>query len=151
MIVPISDLLLFFFGKITFWNSYQVVNGIHDTCESSRKCQFILFCCPCIMIICYYEVKCQLLSRVQVFVIPWTVAQQAPLPMEFSRQEYWSGFPFPSPGDIPNPGIEPRSPALQTDSLPSESNWETHILLRIVLNMPQCILVYPSNKINCKW
>ena len=52
--------------------------------------------------------------------IPWTVAYQAPSSMEFSRQEYWSGLPFPSPGDLPDPGIEPRSPALQTDALPSE-------------------------------
>ena len=51
---------------------------------------------------------------------PWTVALQAPLSMEFSRQKYWSGLPFPSPGDIPNPGIEPRTPALQADALPSE-------------------------------
>ena len=48
------------------------------------------------------------------------VAQKAPLCMEFSRQEYWSGLPFPSPGDLPNPGIEPGSPTLQVDSLPSE-------------------------------
>ena len=47
----------------------------------------------------------------------WTVARQAPLSMGFSRQEYWSGLPFPSPGDLPNPGAEPRSPALQADSL----------------------------------
>ena len=51
---------------------------------------------------------------------PWTIAHQAPLSMGFSRQEYWSGLPFPSPGDLPNPGIEPRSPALQADSLPTE-------------------------------
>ena len=51
---------------------------------------------------------------------PWTVAHQAPLSMGFSRQEYWSGLPFPSPGDLPNPGIEPRSPILQADSLPPE-------------------------------
>ena len=49
---------------------------------------------------------------------PWTVARQAPLSMGFSRQQYWSGLPFPSPGDLPDPGIEPRSPALQADSLP---------------------------------
>ena len=48
------------------------------------------------------------------------VALQAPLSMGFSRQEYWSGWPFPSPGELPNPGIEPRSPALQMDSLPAE-------------------------------
>ena len=52
---------------------------------------------------------------------PWTVAHQALLSMEFSRQKYWSGLPFPSPGDLPNPGMEPGSPALQADSLPSET------------------------------
>ena len=52
--------------------------------------------------------KVKLLSRVQLFVTPWTVAYQAPLSMGFSRQEYWSGLPFPSPGDLPDPGIEPR-------------------------------------------
>ena len=50
---------------------------------------------------------------------PWTVALQAPLSMGFSRQEYWSGLPCPPPGDLPNPGIQPRFPALQADSLPS--------------------------------
>ena len=51
------------------------------------------------------------------------VAHQAPLSMEFSRQEYWSGLPFPTPGDLPDPGIEPGSPALQADSLLSEPPW----------------------------
>ena len=51
---------------------------------------------------------------------PWTVPCQAPLSMGFSSQEYWSGLTFPSPGDLPNPGIEPGSPALQADSLPTE-------------------------------
>ena len=50
---------------------------------------------------------------------PWTVAHQAPLSMGFSRQGYWSGLPFRFPGDLPDPGIEPRSPALQADSLPT--------------------------------
>ena len=54
------------------------------------------------------------------FATPWTVACQAPLSMRFSRQEYWSGLPFPSPGDLPDPGIRPGYPALQADSLPSE-------------------------------
>ena len=62
----------------------------------------------------------QLPSCVWLFGIPWTVACQAPLSMGFSRQEYWSGFPFPPPGDLPHPGIEPRSPTLQVDSLPAE-------------------------------
>ena len=52
------------------------------------------------------------LSHVQLFVTPWTIAHQAPLSMEFSRQEYWSGLPFLSPGGLPHPGIEPGSPAL---------------------------------------
>ena len=60
------------------------------------------------------------LSRVQLFVTPWTVAYEAPRSMGFSRQEYWSVLPFPSPGDHPNPGNEPGSPALQADSLLSE-------------------------------
>ena len=64
--------------------------------------------------------KCWSLSRVWLFATPWTVAHQAPLSMKFSRQEYWSGLPFPSPGDPPNPGIKLASPALQDDSLPSE-------------------------------
>ena len=62
----------------------------------------------------------KLLSYVQLFVIPWTVAYQAPPSMEFSRQEYWSGLPFPSPGDLPNQGTEPMSPTLQADTLPRE-------------------------------
>ena len=61
--------------------------------------------------------QCKWLSRVRLFV---TVAYQAPLSMGLSRQEYWSGLPFPSPGHLPNPGIKPRSPALREDSLPAE-------------------------------
>ena len=53
-------------------------------------------------------------------LLAWTVAYQAPPSMEFSQQEYWSRLPFPSSGDLPDPGIEPRSPALQADALPSE-------------------------------
>ena len=53
-------------------------------------------------------------------MIPWTVAYQAPLSTDFSRQEYWSALPFPSPGDVPNPGIKPGFPTLQADALPSE-------------------------------
>ena len=56
-------------------------------------------------------------SRVRLFAIPWTVVCQAPLSMEFSREEYWSGLPSPSPGDLPDPGIKPRSLALQADSV----------------------------------
>ena len=59
-------------------------------------------------------------SCVRFFATPWTVAHQAPLFMGFSRQEYWSGLPFPFPGDLPDPGIKPRSLSLQADSLLSE-------------------------------
>ena len=55
---------------------------------------------------------------VQLFSTVWTVARQAPLFMEFPKQEYWSGLPFPPPGHIPNPGVDPKSPALEADSLP---------------------------------
>ena len=61
------------------------------------------------------KVKVKSLSRVLLFATPWTVAYEAPWSVEFSRQEYWSGLPFPSPGDLSNPGIKPGSPALQAD------------------------------------
>ena len=67
-------------------------------------------CVPCM--------HAQALCSVQLFATPWTVAYQAPLSMGFPRSEYWSGLPFPSPEDLPNPGIQPKSPALQVDSLP---------------------------------
>ena len=66
------------------------------------------------------KVKVKSLSPVRLFATLWTVAYQAPLSMGFSRQECWSGLPFPSPGDLPDPGVKPRSPALQADALPSE-------------------------------
>ena len=69
------------------------------------------------------------LSRVGLFATPWTVAYQVPPSVGFSRQEYWSGLPFPSPGDLPNPGTEPRSPAWQADALPSEPPEKIHSLL----------------------
>ena len=66
------------------------------------------------------KVKVESLSRVRLSATPRTAACQAPPSMGFSRQEYWSGLPFPSPGDLPDPGMEPRSPALQADALTSE-------------------------------
>ena len=66
-------------------------------------------------------------SRVQLFVTPWTIAHQAPLSVGFSRQEYLSGLPFPSPGDLPNPGMEPTSPAspaLADGSFTDSTTWE---------------------------
>ena len=67
-----------------------------------------------------WKVKVKSLSRVRLLVTPWTAAYQAPPSMGFSRQEYWSGLSFPSPGDLPSLGIEPRSPTLQAENLPTE-------------------------------
>ena len=67
---------------------------------------------------------CSVTSAMSDYAIPLTVARRAPLSMEFSQQEYWSGLPCPPPGDIPHPGIEPTSLALQTDSLPLEPSKE---------------------------
>ena len=76
--------------------------------------------------------KVKSLSRVQLFVTPWTVAHQAPPSLGFSRQEYWSGLPFPSPGDLSDPGIKPRSPALQADALTSEPPGKPYKLLYLL-------------------
>ena len=71
-------------------------------------------------IIIKMKVKVKSLSPVRLYATPRTAAYQAPPSMRFSRQEYWSGLPFPSPGNLPNPGNEPRSPALEADTLTSE-------------------------------
>ena len=122
------------------------VNGV-------RKCSnFILL---------HVKVKVKLLNRVRLFVTPWTIAYQASPSMGFSRQEYWSGLPFPSPGDFPNPVIEPRSPALWADALPSEppgkltcSFYMSHVALQFSqhhllkrLSLPRCIFLPPLSKI----
>ena len=76
--------------------------------------------CACVHV-CVCVCVCLSFSGVLLFVTLWTVASQAPLSMEFSRQEYWSEMPFPSSGNLPNPGMQLMSPTLQTNSLPSES------------------------------
>ena len=78
--------------------------------------------------------KVKSLSRVQLRVTPWTVAYQAPPSTRFSRQEYWSGLPLPSPGDLPNPGIKPGSPAFQADALTSEPPGKPYKYFTIVKN-----------------
>ena len=80
----------------------------------------------------------KLLSRVLLFATPWTVAYQSPQSMKFCRQEYWSGLPFPSPGDLPDRGIEPGSPALEADTLTSEPLGK---ILSISKENPHMILV----------
>ena len=82
-----------------------------------------------------YCMNVKSLSRVWLFVIPWTVAHQAPQSMEFSRQVYWSGLPFPSPGDLSNPGIKHRSPALWADCLLSCSQYSLIIFCASVVSI----------------
>ena len=96
------------------------------------------------------HIQGQLLSSLRLFEPPWTVARQAPLPMGFPRQEYQSGLPLLSPGDLPDPGIEPGSPALQAVSLPIEprgkmknlNNYQrktvTHLLILKLLSLHKC-------------
>ena len=91
------------------------VNFIILWTESLKSCQSLGLCGLFIS-----SLKVKSLSCVQLFVTPWTVAYQVLPSMGFPRQEYWSELPFPSPGDSPDPGIEPRSPALRADALPSE-------------------------------
>ena len=111
----VTSLSLSFFHSWTirmefcFLLGLSLVQNIHCSLNSSIQ-SLCLFFCPVL----------SGFSGVQLFATPWTVAYQAPLSMGFSRQEYWSGLPFPSPGDLPDPGIEPRSPTLQADSLLSE-------------------------------
>ena len=80
------------------------------------------------------KVKVKSVSCVQLFLTLWTVAHQASPSMGFSRQEYWSGLPFPSPGDLTDPGIKLRSPALQADSLPSEPPGNTNNHVYAIIN-----------------
>ena len=95
--------------------------------------------------------KVKSLSRVRLLATPGTVARQAPLSMGFCRQEYWSGWPFPSPGDLPDPGIEPRSPALQADALPSESPGKplSNFIL-CLLNIKMCPRFFHLKQVNKK-
>ena len=82
--------------------------------------------CVCVCV-CVRARALSWFSRVRLSATLWTVACQAPLSIGFSRQEYWSGLPCPSPGDLLNPGIKPRSPAFQVDSLPSELLWKPQL------------------------
>ena len=83
------------------------------------------------------KVKVKLLSHVRLSATPWTVAYQASPSMGFSRQEYWSGLPLPSPGDLSNPKIEPMSPALEADALPSKPS-----ILPLLLCYCKCLLFW---------
>ena len=112
---------------IEHYNNYLVCEGfIEIPCETIWIWWFL-----CVMHAC---LSC--FSHVWLCVIPWTVACQAPLSMGFSRQEYWSGLPFPPPGDLPNPGIESTSlvsPALASGFFISSATWEVHFRSLITL------------------
>ena len=101
------------------------------------------------------KVKVKSLSCVRLFATPWTIAHQASPSMGFSRQEYWSGLPFPSPRDLPHPGIEPRSPTLLADALTSEPPGKKEfpaaavvktVLLRAQVSIPGCHVAKRRNK-----
>ena len=77
--------------------------------------------------LCIQALVCSLLSCVRLSATPWTLAHQAPLSIGFSRHKYWSGLPFSSLGDLPDPGVKPRSPALQADSISIWATREAHI------------------------
>ena len=107
-----------------------------------------IYICVCVYIYIHMkwsEVKS--LSRVWLFATLWTVAHQAPLSMGFSRHGYWSGLPFPSPGDRPNPGIEPRSPTLQADTLTSEPPGKP-IYIYIYIKTWHCLETQYSHLLN---
>ena len=89
------------------------ISGEEKETKKTRECVHLWCTCTC-------HCFCLAVSRVQLFMAPWSVAHQAPLSMGFSRQECWSGLPFPSPGDLSDPGFEHRSPALQANDLTSE-------------------------------
>ena len=105
------------------------------------------------MKLCIYLYECMKVevksfSRVRLFVTPWTVVHQAPLSMWFFRQEYWSGLSFPSPGDLPDPGIKPRSPAMQADALTSEPPGKPYEYVCMCVCIYVCVCVCVCMHIN---
>ena len=102
-------------------NQEAVVKNVQGTTHGSKfgkKYDKAVYCHPACLTYMQNVCICQSLSHVWFFTTPWAVVHQASLSMEFSRQEYWNGLPFSSPGDLSDPGIKPQSSALQADSLP---------------------------------
>ena len=104
--------------------------------KSGKEYIKAVYCHPAYLTSMQSEKKVKLLSHVRLFATPWTVAYQASQSMGFSRQEYWSGLPLPSPGDLPDPGIKPRSPSLQADALLSEPPGKPKYMQRTSREMP---------------
>ena len=119
-----------------FWHSYTILHSYSENANYGTLKFFLGSSVPFLhlfsLILLCVCVEVKLLSRVRLFATPWTVVYQAPQSMGFSRQEYWSGVSFPSPGDLPDPGIKPRSPALQADALPSEPPGKPLCVLKVV-------------------
>ena len=99
------------------WSHYLFIYDIHTVWYMHVQSLWNMHTFLCLYEMLSYIWKCLLLSCIQFFATPWTVACQGPPSMEFCRQEYWTGSKFPFPGDLPDPRIEPQSPALQADSL----------------------------------
>ena len=106
-------------------------------CIGRSLFKYFLFCPTFHLFSC----KCYLLSHVRLFATPWTVAHQDPLSMGFSRQEYWSRFPCPPPGDLPDPGIKPTSlisPALAIELFTTSATWEARVCVCVCV----CVCVF---------
>ena len=126
---------------------HQQCNGTSFSSSSVFQESHSVLCCPTILS-CLMVPNSEyssgggglVIKSCPTLVTPWIVAHQAPLSMGFSRQEYWNGLPFPSPGDLPDPGIEPGSPALQADSLPTELRGKPPNTV-LHLNRVECLVV----------
>ena len=127
-----------------FIHTYPLFSGFPSHLGHRRALNRV----PCAIsefsLVIHFIHKVKSLSRVRLFPTPWTVAHQAPLSMGFSTQEYWSGLPFPSPGDLPDPRIEPRSPALRADTLTSEPPGEPILYLVVYICQYQSSNSSPS-------
>ena len=115
-------------GKKIEWIKENVVDSMMTT-VSKVSVSVCVCVCVCVHARAHMHTHACVLNYVWLFRTPWTVVCQAPLSREFSRQEYWSGSPFPAPGDLPNPGIEPKSlvfPALAGGFFTTCATWEAH-------------------------
>ena len=135
--------------SITILCTFQkTVAYIHTICK--HCCETCVYVRVCVKILNKSSVNFVLLrhsevksfSRVRLFATPWTVAHQAPLSMGFSRQEYWSGLPFPSPGHLPDPGIKPRSPSLWADALTSQPQGWSIVKKCCLLFLGKFVFIY---------
>ena len=130
-------------GRLSWLAGEGILPGLSSHCFPSTyvssSCGFVFKDISQIGSGAHSSPACSVDQLCLILATPWTVAHQAPLSMGFFRQEYWSGLPFPSPGDLPDPGIEPISPALQADSLLIEPPGNPGTLLRTSKSFLLCI------------